>query len=44
MIKELFSEIRFFSREERLIYDITHGKDMENLQNNRKNVKNMVND
>jgi len=45
VIKELFSEIGVFSREERVIYyDIAHSKDMENLQNDRKNVKNMVDD
>jgi len=33
---------RGFCREERVIYDILHNKDMENLKRDRKNLKNMV--
>jgi len=35
---------RGFSREEGVIYDVSHSKDMENLKNDRSNVKNMVDD
>ena len=36
VIKELFSENRGFSCEERVIYDITGSKDMENVETDRK--------
>jgi len=46
VIKELFSEIRGFSREEWVMYDISQdisqSKDIENLNKNRRNLKNMV--
>jgi len=44
VIKELFSENRAFSREERVIYDITGSKDTGNLEKDMKNPKIMVDD
>jgi len=44
VIKELFSENRGFSCEERVIYDITGSKDIENVEKDRKFLKIMVDD
>jgi len=35
---------KVFSYKERVIYDIEHRKDTENLVNERENLKNLVND
>ena len=47
-VKKCYEEIIFWNRgfscEERVIYDISYSKNMENLENDRENLENMVDD